>query len=268
MKDIIIPKTIHYCWFGFGEKPEIVKKCIKSWREQLQDYNIVEWNESNFDINMLEYTKQAYKERKYAFVADFARLWVLQKYGGIYLDTDVEVLKSLDCFLTNEMFCGFESSNGVNPGLILGAKKEHPLFDELMHFYKNNNFIDENGTINSYTTVQNMTDVLIRHGLILNCDMMQKLDAIIIYPRITFCPGKSARDSNTYSKETYTAHHYLASWMSPERKIRLESPYWRLIYKFLGKSGKVAKAILGEKRWIKIRNKYLGKLYDISRGLK
>ena len=268
MEKNIIPKIIHYCWFGGKEKPELVKKCIESWKKQLQDYNIIEWNESNFDVNMLEYTKQAYMKKKYAFVADFARLWVLQKYGGIYLDTDVEVLKSLNCFLTDEMFCGFESPNGVNPGLVLGAKKEHPLFEELMFFYKNNNFINENKVINTYTTVQNMTDVLRRHGLILNCNMTQRIDGIAIYPQITFCPDKNTRDSKRYSKETYTAHHYMASWMSPKRKERLKSPFWRLVYSILGKSGKLARVILGEKRWVKIRNQYLSKLYDVSRGIK
>lgn len=267
MPEHIIPKTIHYCWFGRGEKPEIVNKCIRSWEDKLQDYDIVEWNEENFDVNQIQYTKQAYAAKKYAFVADYARIWVLKKYGGIYLDTDVEVLKPLDCFLDNKMFCGFESPTGVSPGLILGAQKNHPLLDELLLFYHNNDYIDENGTINSYTAGQNMTNTLIKHGLILDCDRLQNIDGATIYPRITFCPSKYDRDKNIYSTQTYTVHHYMASWMSSGKLKKLQSPFWRFIYSILSKSGKIAKSLLGERRWIKIRNKYLKKLYDFSRGI-
>lgn len=269
MVEQIIPKTIHYCWFGYGKKPDIIEKCIKSWELMLPEYKIIEWNEKNFDVNQIEYIKQAYEKKKYAFVTDYARLWILNEYGGIYVDTDVEVLKSLDSFLCNEMFCGFEGPNGVAPGLILGARKKHPLFPELMNFYENNDFIDANGTINSYTTVQNMTDILIKHGLVLDCDKFQKLmmRGVTIYPRITFCPDKKTRESGMYSNDTYTAHHYTATWIRPESKKRLDSPFWKVIYKFLAFCGNSAKKVLGEDRWKKIRNRYLKKIYDFSRGI-
>ena len=109
-REIRIPKTIHYCWFGRGEKPEIVKKCIDTWKDKLSDYEIIEWNEDNFDINQNDYVKEAYKAKKFAFVSDYVRVYALYNYGGIYLDTDVEVFKSFDDVLDNESFWGFEQT--------------------------------------------------------------------------------------------------------------------------------------------------------------
>lgn len=266
MNEQQIPKIIHYCWFGYGPKPPIVEKCIQSWREKLPLYEIKEWNESNFDVEMLDFTSQAYKAKKYAFVADYVRLAVLKQHGGIYLDTDVEVLKPLDGFLDDKMFCGFESDSGVAPGLILGSVKNHPLLDELMSYYQKNNFIDKNGVINSYTTVQNITDILLRHGLILNSSMLQKMDGVTVYPKITFCPDKETREAENYSKDTYTVHHYMASWVRDGRADKLEHPFWRCVFKLMAFMGKAAQKIFG-KKWTYIRNKYLIRLYNFARGI-
>ena len=108
-----IPKIIHYCWFGRGEKPEIVKRCINSWKENLKDYEIIEWNENNFDININNYVKEAYENKKYAFVSDYVRVYALYNMGGIYFDTDVEVFKSLDEFLQEDSFWGFEEKDYI-----------------------------------------------------------------------------------------------------------------------------------------------------------
>ncbi len=114
----MIPKVIHYCWFGKKEKPDIVKKCIKSWNEFLPEYEIIEWNEKNFDINTYLFTKQAYEIGNYAFVSDYVRVYVLYNYGGIYLDTDTEILGSLDPFLKNSSFWGFEEKNYIATSII------------------------------------------------------------------------------------------------------------------------------------------------------
>ena len=118
--EIIIPKVIHYCWFGRNPKSSLIKKCIKSWKEKCPDYEIVEWNETNFDINCCEYVKQAYEQKKWAYVSDYARFYILNKYGGIYVDTDVQFLKPLDDLLSTK-FLGFarkDSSNRINNGVI------------------------------------------------------------------------------------------------------------------------------------------------------
>ena len=112
--DIRIPKVIHYCWFGRGKLPKLAKKCIKSWKKYLPDYKIIEWNEDNFDINSNQYVREAYEAKKYAFVSDYVRLYALYNYGGIYMDTDVEVIKSLDEFLIHEAFSGFESPKDIH----------------------------------------------------------------------------------------------------------------------------------------------------------
>ncbi|MEH7419501.1 capsular polysaccharide synthesis protein, partial [Neobacillus drentensis] len=109
----VIPKTIHYCWFGEKEKPELVKKCLNSWKETLPDYQIIEWNEKNFDINANKYVKEAYQSGKFAFVSDYVRVFVLYRFGGIYLDTDVEVFKPFDIFLHHSSFWGFEQENYI-----------------------------------------------------------------------------------------------------------------------------------------------------------
>ena len=126
----MIPKIIHYCWFGRNPLPELARKCIASWRKYLPDYEIKEWNEDNFDVNIIPYTAEAYAQKKYAFVSDYARFWILYRYGGIYFDTDVEVIRPLDDIIARGCFMGFETDpapkqNGVdacvNPGLGLGV---------------------------------------------------------------------------------------------------------------------------------------------------
>lgn len=262
-----IVKKIHYCWFGNNEKPEIVKKCIETWKNVLPEYELIEWNESNFDVNSLPYTKQAYEAKKYAFVSDYARLIVLKEFGGIYLDTDVEVLKPLEPFLENEMFCGFENDDGVNSGLILGCVKGHPFLDELTDYYLNHDFLDENGEQNTYTTVQNMTDRLVKYGLVLDSSLRQTVHHVTIYPKITFAPDKQTRESGTYSADTYTVHHYTASWRKESFNQKLKHPVWRLVFHAIAGLGKFARAVLGDKNWIFLRDKLFRKLYNFARGI-
>lgn len=136
----MIPKKIHYIWFGRNPKTERVKHCIESWRRILPDYEIIEWNEDNFDVNYNEFTKRAYEEGKWAYVADVARLWVLLNEGGIYMDTDVEVYKPLDEFLEKEAFMGFEDSNYLSTAVI-GAEKDNPYIRLMLDYYNAIEFI-------------------------------------------------------------------------------------------------------------------------------
>lgn len=241
-----IPKIIHYCWFGRGELPSLIKKCIKSWGKYLPDYEIKEWNEDNFNININEYVRQAYDAKKYAFVSDYARFYILYNYGGIYMDTDVEVIKTLDDLLNDEMFAGFEGKEGVNPGLILGSVKGTSLIREILDSYKNRIFINEDGSLNNTTVVKYTTDILIEHGLILN-NKKQVIKNMVIYSSDYFCPLDYSNNKLEITKSTYTIHHYSESWHTPSEKFktRIKQIFGEDFMKFLSKAKRI---ILSMKR--------------------
>ena len=155
----MIPKIIHYCWFGGNPLPKSAEKCIKSWKKYCPDYEIIEWNESNFDINSNQYVREAYENKKYAFVTDYVRLYAMYNYGGIYMDTDVEVLKPLDCFLDNHAFSGFESSGYIPTGL-MASEKEFPLFRELLKYYGNRAFVNPDGSFDTTTNTLVMVIII------------------------------------------------------------------------------------------------------------
>lgn len=145
----MIPKIIHYCWFGGNEKPEIIKKCIESWKLKCPDYEIMEWNESNFDISINRYMKEAYDNKKWGFVPDYARVWIIYNYGGIYMDTDVEILQSFDSLLDYRMFSFFQTELHIALGLGFGAEKGNSVIKAVMDGYNNKTFIKENGKIDT-----------------------------------------------------------------------------------------------------------------------
>ena len=145
----MIPKIIHYCWFGGNDKSELVERCISSWKKYCPDYKIIEWNENNYNVNKNKYTKYAYERQKWAFVSDYVRLYVIYKYGGIYMDTDVEVVKNLDKFLKYESFSGFESTKYIPTG-IMGGEKNSRWIKYLLSYYDNKSFINEDGTLDNF----------------------------------------------------------------------------------------------------------------------
>lgn len=227
----MIPKIIHYCWFGRNPLPPLAIKCIESWKKYFPGYEIKEWNEDNFDVNIVSYTKEAYQAKKYAFVSDYARFWILYKYGGIYFDTDVEVIKPMEDIVYRGPFMGREhmslmpkenSISGrcipVNPGLGLGAVPALDLYSEILNFYSSLHFVLPNGSFNTATVVQYTTEILLRHGL-KDADVQQQCMGITIYPKEYFCP-KSFEDGKIYLTEnTYTIHHFAASWLSPKQRF-------------------------------------------------
>ena len=163
-----IPKTIHYCWFGRGELTPLAKKCITSWRQFFPGYEIKEWNEDNFDVNIIPYTADAYKAGKYAFVSDYARFWVLYHFGGVYFDTDVEVIRSMEDVLEKGPFMGLEMLGvrpAVNPGLGLAAEPEMSLYKDVLDRFEHLSFQTENGNINPYTMIPMVTDLLKENAL-------------------------------------------------------------------------------------------------------
>lgn len=206
----MIPKIIHYCWFGGKEKPEEVKMCMESWKKYCPDYEIKEWNESNYDIEKIPYVKQAYEKKKYAFVSDYARLDVIYNYGGIYLDTDVELVKSLDVFLDKVAFFGCELIGKVNTGIGFGAEPKNKLLKENMDLYLKHNFI-ENGIINTTTCVEYTTNVFKRYGLKEDLTVQQIEDGYV-YPPEYFCPYNLETNKMNITKNTHAIHHYSATW--------------------------------------------------------
>lgn len=215
----MIPKVIHYCWFGGNPLPPLALKCIESWQKFCQDYEIKEWNESNFDINICAYVKEAYETKKWAFVSDYARLWVLVNYGGIYMDTDCELVKPIDAFLNLEAMSGFESDKGI-PTAIMGSQKGHPLFVELLERYASRHFIQGDGSLDLTTNVQEITAVCLAHGLVLN-DKRQTICGFTIFPREYFCPMDwKTHKMAVFTENTHAIHHFDGSWKKPETKIK------------------------------------------------
>lgn len=202
--------------------PELAHKCISSWKKYLPDYEIKEWNEDNFDVNMIPYTTEAYKAKKYAFVSDYARFWILYKYGGLYFDTDVEVIKPMDDIITAGSFMGFENSDktvtGVAPGLGLGAMQGLSIYKEIMDYYAGESFVNPDGTINLTTIVRRVTSLLCNHGLVLE-NRLQSVAGVNIYPYDFFCPIRVTDGKLCLTSNTVSIHHYASSWQSPWYKF-------------------------------------------------
>lgn len=212
----MISKKIHYCWFGRNPLPESALKCIASWRKYLPDYEIIEWNEDNFDVHAIPYTAQAYEAKKYAFVSDYARFKILYEHGGIYFDTDVEVIRSFDRIIAAGAFMGIEKSLatsngegfiGVNAGLGIGAEIGMPIYKAILDFYDKRNFVEETGTV-----VTHVTRLLALEGLE-NKNEMQNVAGIKIYPAEYFCPMDSTTGLIEITPLTASIHLYSCSWI-------------------------------------------------------
>lgn len=212
-----IPKVIHYCWFGKGELPKLAKDCIKSWKKHCPDYEIICWNEDNFDITQNRYAKEAYAAKKWAFVTDYVRLQVVYTYGGIYLDTDVQLVKSLDGLLGNSGFMGFDEKGIVATGLGFGAEKGNRIIGEFLKDYVDTPFLLEDGTLDLTPCPDRNTATLQRLGMdTANTD--QTFMDMVFLPREYLCP-KGFYDLFTHkTKNTYSIHHYVASWTSKVTK--------------------------------------------------
>ena len=215
----MIPKRVHCCWFGGKQLPRLAKDCISSWRRFLPEYDLTIWNEQTFDVEQQKYTSQAYAQGKYAFVSDYARFDLLHRYGGIYMDVDVEVVRPLDRFLTEQAFSGFEHDLGVAPGLILGAVPRHPLIGELRALYVEREFSRANGSVDLTTVVDITTELLGKKGL-RSENVKQTVEGLAVYPIAYFCPMDRHTGKTEITEEAYTVHHYAGSWLSPLSKTK------------------------------------------------
>jgi mannosyltransferase OCH1-like enzyme len=209
--DIKIPKIIHYCWFGHNPLPPLAQKCIASWRAFCPDYQIVEWNETNFDYLSNDYAREAYEAKKWAFVADYARLRCLVKYGGIYMDTDLELLKAIDPFLTDEAFAGFEINSYVSAG-ILGCSAGQRLFKLLLSIYEKRHFVFSNGAYDMTTIVVLITAICEQLGL-MRKNQKQTIQGLTIYPEEYFYPMDYRSRTLNITDKTVANHHFVASWI-------------------------------------------------------
>ena len=216
----MIPKVIHYCWFGRNPLPPLAQKCIASWREFFPDYEIKEWNEDNFDVNSIPYTAQAYKHKKYAFVSDYARFKILYENGGIYFDTDVEVIKPMDDILAKGGYFGRENENyfACNPGLGFACAPQSHLLKEMLDIYANLQFEIASGELNKKTIVEHFSEHLLKKGLQSQTGIIE-FERTYIYPPDYFCPKPSEFGKIQISENTRTIHHYAASWIGPKQRF-------------------------------------------------
>lgn len=218
----MIPKVIHYCWINDNKNyhlPEMVQECISSWKKFLPDYEIKEWNINNFDINKNDYIREAYEAKKYAFVSDYIRLYVLYKYGGIYMDTDVKVLKSFNDLLKNKAFMGFESMNRIAT-CIIGSEKGNQIIKEMLNLYNDKHFIKKNGEYDLTPNTVLIKSILKKYDIIYN-NILQKKNIITIYPIEYFCSLNGMTGEINVTLNSYAIHLFNASWLSQKEKARL-----------------------------------------------
>lgn len=233
----MLPKVIHYCWFGGNPLPKDAIKCIESWKRFLPDYEIREWNEQNFDVHQCEYSSQAYEMKKYAFVSDYARFKILYEQGGLYFDTDVELIASPRTIIESGPFMGIEKSTasdtvtgGVAPGLGLLLAPSMPIIKDIIDYYERRSF-----TFGDHTVVTVTTDILKEHGYIPS-DEMQRIEDLTIYPSEFLCPMDSTTGEITITENTVSIHHYSATWLDHDSLSYRLHLFKKLMIKVLGKT--------------------------------
>ena len=259
-----IPKIIHYCWLGGKPKPDSTLRCIESWKKHCPDYEIKEWNESNLDITINEYTQQAYKAKAWGFVPDFLRLWIIYNCGGIYIDTDVQILKSFNPLLSFHAFAGFErgtnDENGyyVNFGQGFGAEPRNKIILQHMEIYRDLSYEKADGSYNRIASPHYTTEVLVKCGLERN-NICQNLNDIMIFSDDYFCPKSFETGIVKITRNTYSIHQFDGSWYSEEEQLQRKQ--WEKAARrdyILHTPNRLARKILGESA-IKRLKKILGK---------
>lgn len=234
-------KIIHYCWFGPRPLGKLEKKCLKSWKKHFPDYKIMKWSEENVDLEECEFIKDAYANKKWAYVADYARTKALYEYGGIYFDTDMEVIKNMDEFTDKELVLGLEDSTRPNAAFVLVKDKHNKYLKELLDKYKKMKF-NETGNLFDICIPKLLEQLLLPYGLICGSEELQVLNnEVYIYPREYFYPLSYDMQNNIFTDNTYTIHHFSASWTDTGEKAAvwlrrhklafLVKPAWTILYR-------------------------------------
>jgi len=215
----LIPKIIHYCWFGNAELSPLAQQCIASWKKYLPNYEITLWNEKNFDVEKNRFSREAYAAKRWAFVSDYVRAYALYEHGGIYMDTDVEVLKNLDSFLIHPAFSGFENDSLISTG-IMGSRSRHWWMKEILNYYENRSFYRDNGKENIKPNTFLITELAKSHGFV-EGNSYQVLDGeVYLYPSEYFCPKDPRSDQIVLTQNSHTIHHFAGSWLPLNRRIK------------------------------------------------
>ena len=214
----MIPKIIHYCWFGGKEMPELAVKCIESWKKFLPEYELRLWNEDTFDLDMYPYAREAYDNRKFAFVTDVVRLWALEKFGGVYMDTDVEIIRPLGDLMELPAFTGYEASLYTAPITGLMASAPHGIWvRELLAYYDNRHFIQPDGTLDLTTNTITITRIMQEGGFVNDGKYSVYKNDVHVFPVDYFCPRTSTHILKI-TPNTYCIHHFAGSWREYTRK--------------------------------------------------
>lgn len=238
----MIPKVIHYCWFGGNPKNDVINKCIESWKKYCPDYEIKEWNEKNYDITKHPFMKKAYEAKKWAFVSDYARVDILYQYGGVYLDTDVELVASLDSYLKYNFYAGFESVSFVSFGLGFGSVEGHPVLKDILKYYDNLEFPDNEFAISMVSCPRIQTEVLVKHGMVCN-NQTQVFEDCHIFSTEYFSPMSFKTGQTNITENTVSIHHYDMSWNSESFK-KSKDREWKLVRMLGPKWGKRAASLI------------------------
>lgn len=237
----MIPKIIHYCWFGRGEMPQLAKDCIDSWHIFMPDWEYKLWNEDSFDVNTNAYTKEAYEAKKYAFVTDYVRLYALYTEGGVYMDTDVEVLKPYDDLLSLRGFTGYEGSKYMPPVTgTMASEAGNKWVAEQLNAYDTAHFIKVDGSFDLTTNTTRISKIMRAGGFVQDGQRSIYKD-MTIFPTDFFCPRQTTGEY-LLTENTYCDHHFMGTWNE-------------------GKAGPQIARIIGQKnmiRLIKLKRKLLG----------
>lgn len=254
----MIPKIIHYCWFGRGEMPKLMKKCMKSWRKLCPDWQIIQWNEDNFDVDSTLWTKQAYEARKFAFVSDYVRLKALYEMGGVYLDTDIELKKPLTPYLEHQAFVGFENDTSVAT-CVIGAQASHPVIKAWLDTYTGKSYRVD-GKDNTVPNVVMVTNDLCARGLVID-NTRQSVDGVEVYPQTWFCPQNHEGENRKKSKNTVSIHHFTSTWRTAKGRRDLKrakfhaTPFYKTLEWLRYLPNRVIRRIFGDNAIDRLKKK-------------